>query len=446
MRKLCLQTSQEPSLRTAIFFTYIKIGNEFYKVIIDSGSSVNAISEKALKQLGLPFEKHPNPYEVSWVVNSSLLVDKRCLLNIKILSYEDKVWLDVVPMDIGSIILGRPWLYDNDVRIQGRSNECSFMFNNRRIILKPYMKNIHPNKLTKVSVPLNLAEKSSNRETTLREKPTIYALIPKEIPIEDNPDSIPPSLVPLMTDFMDVFPEELPPLLPPKREMQHAIDLIPGSNLPNLPHYRMSLTEHEELRKQIGELMEKGFVRESMSPCAVPTLLVPKKDGTWRMCVDSRAINKITIKYRFPIPRLDDLLDMLAGSSIFYKIDLRSGYQQVRIGEGDKWKNTFKTKDGLYEWLVMPFGLSNALSTFMKLMTHTLKDLMGKFLVVYFDDILIYSKTHNDHLEHLRLLFEKLRESQLYVNLKKCQFVSNNIQFLGFIVSAQGIKADPIKV
>ena len=446
MRKLCLQTSQEPSLRTAIFFTYIKMGNEFYKVIIDSGSSVNAISEKALKQLGLPFEKHPNPYEVSWVINSSLPVDKRCLLNIKILSYEDKVWLDVVPMDIGSIILGRAWLYDNDVRIQGRTNECSFMFRNRRIILKPYMKNIHPNKLTKVSAPLNLAEKGSNRETALKEKPTIYALIPKEIPIEDNPDLIPPSLVPLMTDFKDAFPEELPPLLPPKREIQHTIDLIPGSNLPNLPHYRMSPTEHEELRKQIGDLMEKGYVRESMSPCAVPTLLVPKKDGTWRMCVDSRAINKITIKYRFPIPRLDDLLDMLAGSSIFSKVDLRSGYHQVRIREGDEWKTAFKTKDGLYEWLVMPFGLSNAPSTFMRLMTHTLKDFMGKFLVVYFDDILIYSKNHNAHLGHLSLLFEKHRESQLYANLKKCQFLSNNIQFLGFIVSAQGIKAYPIKV
>ena len=132
IRKLCLQTSQEHSLRTSIFFTYIKIGNDFYKAIIDSGSSVNAISEKALKQLRLPIQKHANPYKVSWVINSSLPIDKRCLVNIKILSYEDQVWLDVVPMDIGSIILGRPWLYDNDVRIQGRTNVCSFMFKKKK--------------------------------------------------------------------------------------------------------------------------------------------------------------------------------------------------------------------------------------------------------------------------------------------------------------------------
>ena len=149
------------------------------------------------------------------------------------------------------------------------------------------MKNIHPNKLSKVSAPLTLLKKLSSKETKNKERSIIYALIPKEIPIEDNSDSIPPSLIPLMADFIYVFPEELPPLLPPKRDIQHAIDLIPGSNLPNLPHYRMSPTEHEELRKKIGELMDKGLVRESMSPCAVPTLLVPKKDGTWRMCVDS---------------------------------------------------------------------------------------------------------------------------------------------------------------
>jgi hypothetical protein len=249
-----------------------------------------------------------------------------------------------------------------------------------------------------------------------------------------------------LTNLEDVFSEEMPSGLPPIKGIEHQIDFIPGAVIPNRLAYRSNPEETKELQRQVEDFLSKGYMRESMSPCAVPMLLVPKKDGTWRMSVDCRAVNNITVKYHHPIPRLDDMLDELHGSCTFSKIDLKSGYHQIRMKEGDEWKTTFKTKHGLYEWLVMPFGLTNAPSTFMRLMNHVLSACIGKFVVMYFDDILVYNTNLDEHIEHLRCVLDVLRCEKLYVNFKKCTFCMEKVFFLGYVVGTKGIEVDEEKV
>uniref|UniRef100_A0A2N9G1E0 Reverse transcriptase domain-containing protein n=1 Tax=Fagus sylvatica TaxID=28930 RepID=A0A2N9G1E0_FAGSY len=339
-------------------------------LMIDSGSCENMVSKVMVDKLKLSCDRHPKPYKVSWFKKGGeVVVSHRCQIKFSIGKYEDEVYFDVLPMDACHLLLGRPWQFDRNVLHDGRKNTYSLVKNGVKYVLNP-MKDVP------TSVPSsNLSDEAAS-------------VIPNEVQS-------------LLERFKGLTPEELPAGLPPLRDIQHQIEFVPGSILPNLPHYRTPPSDHAELQKQVGELLKKGLIRESLSPCAVPALLTPKKDGTWRICIDSRAVNKITVKYRFPIPRLDDLFDELAGAKVFSKIDLRSGYHQIRIKEGDEWKTAFKTKDGLYEWLVMPFGLSNAPCTFMRLMTQVLKNFMGKYVVVYFDDILIYSKDGTQHLEHL---------------------------------------------
>ncbi|WVZ70535.1 hypothetical protein U9M48_019195 [Paspalum notatum var. saurae] len=238
----------------------------------------------------------------------------------------------------------------------------------------------------------------------------------------------------VVCDYPDIFPDELPGM-PPDRNIEFLIEFLPGTAPIALRQYRMAPIEHEEVKKNIDELLAKGYIRPSSSPWAFPVLLVEKKDtDVKRMCVDYRALNKVTIKNKYPLPRIDDLFDQLQGACIFSKIDLRFGYHQLKIRPSDIPKTAFTTKYGLYEYTIMSFGLTNAPAYFMQLMNSVFMDYLDKFVVVFINDILIYSKT------------ERLKKHKLYAKFSKCEFWIDEVRFFGHVVSKGGIAVDPSKV
>lgn len=250
----------------------------------------------------------------------------------------------------------------------------------------------------------------------------------------------------LLQEFSDVFPEDLPKGLPVHRAVDHQIELVPDSQPPYKQIYRMSPAELEEVKSQVQELLEKGFIQPSKSPYGAPILFVPKPDGKWRMCIDYRALNKLTIKNRYPLPRIDDMIDQLSGAVVFSKLDLASGYHQVRIVPEDVPKTAFRTRYGHYEFLVMPFGLTNAPATFMRLMNDVFHEYLDKFVIVFLDDILVYSKTYPEHREHLRLIMQKLREAKLFGRPLKCSFFMKEVNFCGYVISEGKVQMQPQKI
>ncbi|GJU41508.1 reverse transcriptase domain-containing protein [Tanacetum coccineum] len=251
--------------------------------------------------------------------------------------------------------------------------------------------------------------------------------------------------VPIVQDFPEVFPEDLPGL-PPTRQVEFQIDLVPGAAPVARAPYRLAPSEMKELSEQLKELSDKGFIRPSSSPWGAPVLFVKKKDGSFRMCIDYRELNKLTVKNRYPLPIINDLFDQLQGSSVYSKIDLRSGYHQLRVREEYILKTAFRTRYGHYEFQVMPFGLMNAPAVFMDLMNRVCKPYLDKFVIVFIDDILIYSKNKQEHGEHLKLILELLKKEELHAKFSKCEFWIPKVQFLGHVIDSEGIHVDPAKI
>jgi len=263
---------------------------------------------------------------------------------------------------------------------------------------------------------------------------------------DENGDDISLRLIDYYKDYADIFSEEKIHVLPEHSKYDHKIELEQGKVPPFGPIYPLSESELRVLRKYLDEMLASGKIVRSTSPAAAPILFVPKPDGTLRLCIDYRGLNKITIKNRYPLPLMNELRDRLGKAKYFTKLDLKNGFYLLRIAKGDEWKTAFRCRYGLYEYNVMPFGLCNAPATFQSMINDVFHDLLDEGVVVYLDDILIYSEDEKSHIDLVRRVMERIRKAKLCCSIKKSDIHAQKIEFLGYHITPEGISMSQAKV
>ncbi|KAL0549406.1 hypothetical protein IC582_013888 [Cucumis melo] len=401
-------------------------------VLFDSGSSHSFISSAFVSHARLEVEPLHHVLSVSTPSGECMLSKEKVkACQIEISGRVIEVTLIVLDMLDFDVILGMDWLAANHASIDCSRKEVTFN--------PPSMASFKFKGGGSKSLPQVI---SAIRASKLLSQGT-WGILASVVDTREADVSL--SSEPVVRDYPDVFPEELPGL-PPHREVEFAIELEPGTVPISRAPYRMAPAELKELKVQLQELLDKGFIRPSVSPWGAPVLFVKKKDGSMRLCIDYRELNKVTVKNRYPLPRIDDLFDQLQGATVFSKIDLRSGYHQLRIKNEDVPKTAFRSRYGHYEFIVMSFGLTNAPAVFMDLMNRVFREFLDTFVIVFIDDILIYSKTEAEHEEHLRMVLQTLRDNKLYAKFSKCEFWLKQVSFLGHVVSKDGVSVDPAKI
>ncbi|GJW23209.1 putative reverse transcriptase domain-containing protein [Tanacetum coccineum] len=376
-------------------------------------------------------------YSVELADGKSLTIStilRGCTLNLQNHLFK----IDLLPIELGSfnVIVGMDWMAEHRAKVVCYKKYIRVPYGNDMLIIQGERRGVKNESRLEVISSIR-TQKYNNHGCQvfwiqmIKEEKT-------EIPERRIKD------VPVVRDFPEVFLKDFPGL-PPTCQVEFHIELIPGAAPVARAPYRLAPTEMKELAEQLKELSDKGL-RPSSSPWGAPILFVKKKDGSFRMCIDYRELNKLTVKNRYPLPRIDDLFDQLQGSIIYSKIDLRSGYHQLRVREEDIPNTAFRTRYGHYEFQVMPFGLTNAPAVFMDLMNRVCKPYLDKFMIVFIDDILIYSRNEKEHEEHLKTILELLKKEELYAKFSKCEFWINTVKFLGHVIDSSGIHVDPAKI
>nr|GEW17046.1 putative reverse transcriptase domain-containing protein [Tanacetum cinerariifolium] len=389
--------NQGPNVVTGTFL----LNNHYATMLFDSGADKSFVDIKFSHLIDIKPVKLNSSYEVE--LANGKVVSTNSVLRGSTLNLLDHLFdIDLMPIELGTfdVIVGMDWLVERDALIVCGRKEVHVPYRNKTLVVK--------------------SDKTEPAKKQLQD-------------------------VLVICNFPEVFPDDLPGI-PPPRQVEFKIELILGAAPVTRTPYRLAPSELKELSEQLKELSKKGFIRPSSSPWGASVLFVKKKEGSFRMCINYRELNKLTVKNRYPLPRIDDLFDQLQGSSVYSKIDLRSGYYQLRIKEEDIPITAFQTRYGHFEFQVMSFGLTNASAVFMDLINRVCKPYLDKFVIVFFDDILIYSKNKEDHEEHLKTILELLKNEKLYAKFSKCDFWLEYVHFLGYVIDSDGVHIDPTKV
>eukprot|EP00253_Pinus_taeda_P026665 PITA_26665 len=429
--------TMEKAWVNSLGFVDLVVHGKTTQALVDTGATHNFMTTGLARAVGLTIL--PSNMEVKAVNSKAKVTGLAHEVPVQAGDWTGQLDFTVMEMNDFDIILGQDFLKGNKAIVVPFCDEVVLVGQTRTWTLPTHRQRREVNVQHVSAVSLERAMKESDMET--------YAVVCKGVDGDEKEMPIPAEISDVLAKYADLMPDELPKKLPPRRAVDHSIELELGKEPPAKAPYRLSGPELEELKRQLKELADVGFIRPSRSPYGAPVLFQRKKDSNeLRMCCDYRALNKQTVRNRYPLPLAADCFDKLVKARVFSKLDLRHGYYQVRIAEGDEKKTAIVTRYGSFEFLVMSFGLCNAPATFCTLMNDVLRPYLDSFVVVYLDDIVVYSDNMEDHKKHLAMVFKALRENQLFLKKSKCVFAQTEISFLGHIVGQGYIRMEPSRV